>query len=72
MGSKLLREGVIEYRPISGTSPKDIPKFIDGLDSALKESKLPDDPQHENELREFLFDVRLSSLQEEQNKHVHS
>jgi len=60
-----LREGVIEYRPISGTSPKDIPKFIDELDSALKQSTLPDDPEHENELRRFLYDVRVSSLEEE-------
>ena len=68
MGSKLLREGVIEYRPISGTSPKDIPKFIDELDSALKQSTLPDDPEHENELREFLYDVRVSSLEEEHGR----
>ncbi len=68
MGCKLLREGVIEYRPISGTSPRDIPKFIDELDSALKESPLPDNPEHEDELREFLYDVRISSLAEERDK----
>jgi len=72
MGSKLLREGIIEYRPITGTSPKDIPKFIDELDLALKESTLPENPEHEDELREFLFDVRLSSLKEEQDKAVRS
>jgi len=70
MGCKLLREGVIEYRPITGTSPKDIPKFIDELDLALKESPLPDDPKHEDELREFLYDVRVSSLEEEQDKRL--
>jgi len=68
MGSKLLREGVIEYRPISGTSPKDIPKFIDELDLALKESPLTEDPQHEDELREFLYDVRISALEEEKRQ----
>ena len=72
MGSKLLREGIIEYRPITGTSPKDIPKFIDELDLALKESTLPENPEHEDEFREFLFDVRLSSLKEEQDKAVRS
>jgi len=72
MGSKLLREGIIEYRPITGTSPKDIPKFIDELDLALKESTLPENAEHEDELREFLFDVRLSSLKEEQDKAVRS
>jgi len=66
MGCKLLREGIIEYISITGTSPKDIPKFIDELDLALKESTLPDAPQHENEIRDFLIDVRLSSLEEEQ------
>lgn len=68
MGSKLLREGVIEYRPISGTSPKDIPKFIDELDLALKESPLTEDPQYEDELREFLYDVRVSALEEEKRQ----
>src|SRR3989440_737016 len=68
MGCKLLREGVIEYRPITGASPKDIPKFIDELDMALKESSLPDNPEHEDELREFLFDVRVSSLETEHDK----
>jgi len=68
MGCKLLRERIIEYRPITGTSPKDIPKFIDELDLALKESLLPDSPEHEDELREFLYDVRVSSLAEERDK----
>ena len=66
MGCKLLREGIIEYSPITGSSPEDIPKFIDELDLALKESTLPEAPQHENDLRDFLLDVRLSSLKEEQ------
>ncbi|TMI21118.1 hypothetical protein E6H31_06735 [Candidatus Bathyarchaeota archaeon] len=68
MGCKLLRERIIEYRPIAGTSPKDIPKFIDELDLALKESLLPDSSEHEDELREFLYDVRVSSLAEERDK----
>ena len=62
--SKLLREGIIEYKPISGASPKDIPKFVDELDLALKESRLPENPEHENELREFLYVVRVSELEE--------
>jgi len=68
MGSKLLREGLIEYRPITATFPKEIPKFIDELDSALKESPLPENPQHEDELREFLYDVRVSALEEEKRR----
>ena len=68
MGCKLLRENVIEYKPISGASPKDIPKFIDELDLALKESRLPENPEHENELREFLYDVRVSELEENRDR----
>ena len=61
MGSKLLYEGIIEYRPVTATSPADIPKLIDELDFALKESPLPDKPEHEDELREFLYGVRMMS-----------
>jgi len=56
----------IGYYRVTETPPKDIPKFKDELYSTLKESSLPDNPQHEDELREFLFDVRLSSLDDEQ------
>jgi predicted nucleotidyltransferase len=70
MGNKLLREGVIDFAPVSGVTPKDIPKFIDELDLALKESPLPDKPQNEWTLRNFLYDVRLESLWEEREIEV--
>src|SRR5436309_16113298 len=68
MGSKLLREGIIEYSPISGTSPMDNLQFIDELDLALKESTLPETPEHEDERRASRLDVRRAALKEGQGK----
>ena len=63
-GSRLLEKGTIEYAPIKGTKPQDIPVLIQALDSAYKESNLPENPQHEDELRSFLLERRLEDLQE--------
>jgi predicted nucleotidyltransferase len=62
MGCKLLREGKLEFNPVTATSPKDIPKFISELDMAYKESSLPETPQYADDLREFLYSIRMEEL----------
>ena len=66
MGCRLLEKGLIEYTPVKGTKPQDIPILIQALDSAYKESKLPENPQHEDELRSFLLKRRVEDLDETQ------
>lgn len=51
MGCRLLEKKVIEYAPVKGTRPQDVPVLTQALDLAYKGSGLAESPQHEGELR---------------------
>lgn len=60
----VLRTGEIRYRPVNGGNADMILEKIKQLDSVYKVSSLPEKPQHEMELCNWLYDLRLKEIEE--------
>mgnify|MGYP001626452942 CR=1 FL=1 len=61
-GITLLSEGKIEFKPANGNTPETLKKLMDELDMAYKESKLPNKPEHVEELEDFLIKIRIKNI----------
>ena len=65
MGTTLLKTGEFEFLPVSDIKPQDILPLIDELKHAYLHSTLPDEPEHVQEMLDWLLSIRLDSLDKE-------
>ncbi len=62
-GILLLKQKKVEFNPVKGCKPSDIPILMDKLDDAFMESILPEEPKKSEELLEWLFKIRMEELE---------
>ena len=59
---KILDGQDIQYSPVSICTPENVIERMEELEDALNHSKLPDEPQHKDELYDWLYNLRASQL----------
>jgi len=63
-GITLLRQGEFEFKPVRDVKPEDIPKLLEEIQAAEKESCLPEHPTARDEFYAWLLDLRVRDLNE--------
>jgi len=61
-GIRLLSNAEFDFSPIKPCDPKDVITYLDALDIANAQSKLPLNPEHSKEMYEWLLQIRLEEL----------
>jgi len=72
MGITMLDEGIIKFEKIDDNTKKDVEALVKDLDSAYDNSRLPEKPENESKMYEFLLKIRIENLIRERKELVNN